>query len=155
MSDLLDLSEEQRFRLLISSVTDYAIYVLDRQGRVATWNPGAERFKGYAADEIIGECCDADLANRPLALKHVQRDMVACRGAKLPGKCGRHHEAGRRQLDSALMAVEDALERVAERQTDDSLQMLPVAESKPRSDSTKRLGSNHPAHGLHLVQGSK
>ena len=55
MSDLLDLSEEQRFRLLISSVTDYAIYMLDRQGRVATWNPGAERFKGYAADEIIGE----------------------------------------------------------------------------------------------------
>ena len=55
MSDLLDLSEEQRFRLLISSVTDYAIYMLDTEGRVATWNPGAERFKGYTADEIIGE----------------------------------------------------------------------------------------------------
>ena len=55
MADLLSLSEEQRFRLLISSVTDYAIYMLDRQGFVATWNPGAERFKGYTADEIIGE----------------------------------------------------------------------------------------------------
>ena len=55
MSDLLDLSEEERFRLLISSVTDYAIYMLDIEGRVATWNPGAERFKGYSADEIIGE----------------------------------------------------------------------------------------------------
>ena len=55
MSDLLDLSEEQRFRLLISSVTDYAIYMLDSEGRVATWNPGAERFKGYSADEIIGQ----------------------------------------------------------------------------------------------------
>jgi PAS domain S-box-containing protein len=54
LSDLLDLSEEQRFRLLISSVTDYAIYLLDSEGRVATWNPGAERFKGYKADEIIG-----------------------------------------------------------------------------------------------------
>ncbi len=55
MSDLLALSEEQRLRLLISAVTDYAIYMLDSQGRVATWNPGAERFKGYTADEIIGQ----------------------------------------------------------------------------------------------------
>ena len=55
MSDLLDLSEEQRFRLLISSVTDYAIYMLDTKGHVATWNPGAERFKGYKAEEIIGQ----------------------------------------------------------------------------------------------------
>jgi PAS domain S-box-containing protein len=55
LSDLLALSEEQRFRLLVSSVTDYAIYMIDSQGRVATWNPGAERFKGYTADEVIGE----------------------------------------------------------------------------------------------------
>jgi PAS domain S-box-containing protein len=53
LSDILALSEEQRFRLLIGSVTDYAIYMLDKEGRVATWNPGAERFKGYKADEII------------------------------------------------------------------------------------------------------
>ena len=55
MPDLLDLSEEERFRLLVSSVTDYAIYMIDSTGRVATWNPGAERFKGYKADEIIGQ----------------------------------------------------------------------------------------------------
>ncbi len=55
MSELLNLSEEQRFRLLITSVTDYAIYMLDTDGHVATWNPGAERFKGYTADEIIGQ----------------------------------------------------------------------------------------------------
>jgi PAS domain S-box-containing protein len=55
VSDLLALSEEERFRLLVSSVTDYAIYMLDTQGRVASWNPGAERFKGYKADEIIGQ----------------------------------------------------------------------------------------------------
>ena len=47
--------EETRLRLLISAVTDYAIYMLDPTGRIATWNPGAERFKGYTADEIIGE----------------------------------------------------------------------------------------------------
>jgi PAS domain S-box-containing protein len=46
---------EERFRLLIHSVTDYAIYMLDLDGKVSSWNAGAERFKGYAADEIIGQ----------------------------------------------------------------------------------------------------
>jgi PAS domain S-box-containing protein len=55
LSDLVGISEEQRFRLLVSAVTDYAIYMLDPDGRVATWNPGAERFKGYSATEIIGQ----------------------------------------------------------------------------------------------------
>ena len=41
--------------LLINSVVDYAIYMLDPEGRVVSWNPGAERIKGYAANEIIGE----------------------------------------------------------------------------------------------------
>ena len=41
--------------LLIRNVVDYAIYMLDPEGRVVSWNPGAERIKGYAANEIIGE----------------------------------------------------------------------------------------------------
>jgi PAS domain S-box-containing protein len=43
------------YDLLIRSVVDYAIYMLDPEGRVVTWNPGAERIKGYAAHEIVGE----------------------------------------------------------------------------------------------------
>jgi PAS domain S-box-containing protein len=46
---------EERLRLLIQSVTDYAIYMLDPEGRVSSWNAGAERFKGYSESEIIGE----------------------------------------------------------------------------------------------------
>jgi hypothetical protein len=46
---------EERFRLLIASVKDYAIFVLDPGGHVASWNPGAERLKGYSADQIIGQ----------------------------------------------------------------------------------------------------
>jgi PAS domain S-box-containing protein len=45
---------EERFRLLVSSVSDYAIFLLDPDGHVASWNRGAERLKGYRADEIIG-----------------------------------------------------------------------------------------------------
>jgi PAS domain S-box-containing protein len=41
--------------LLIRSVVDYAIYMLSPDGRVVSWNPGAERIKGYSAEEIIGE----------------------------------------------------------------------------------------------------
>jgi PAS domain S-box-containing protein len=52
---LASLTEEGRYRLLIEAVTDYAIYLLDPSGVVATWNPGARRFKGYAANEIIGQ----------------------------------------------------------------------------------------------------
>src|SRR5688572_11769340 len=48
-----DPSDEQ-FRLLVASVTDYAIYLLDPGGRVASWNAGAERIKGYRPNEIVG-----------------------------------------------------------------------------------------------------
>jgi PAS domain S-box-containing protein len=45
----------EHFQLLINAVTDYAVYMLDECGHVATWNPGARRFKGYEAGEIIGK----------------------------------------------------------------------------------------------------
>jgi PAS domain S-box-containing protein len=52
---LASLTEEGRYRLLIEAVTDYAIFLLNPSGIVTSWNPGAQRFKGYRADEIIGE----------------------------------------------------------------------------------------------------
>jgi PAS domain S-box-containing protein len=49
------MSDERRFQLLVNAVKDYAIYMLDPCGVVSSWNSGAERFKGYKADEIIGQ----------------------------------------------------------------------------------------------------
>jgi PAS domain S-box-containing protein len=49
------LTDEGRYRLLVEAVTDYAIYMLDPTGIVSSWNPGAQRFKGYTAGEIIGQ----------------------------------------------------------------------------------------------------
>ncbi len=46
---------EERFRLMVSGVKDYAIYLLDPEGHVISWNDGAERIKGYRAEEIIGQ----------------------------------------------------------------------------------------------------
>ncbi|MCT8003152.1 PAS domain S-box protein [Sphingomonas sanguinis] len=52
---LTRLNSHRRAELLVNAVKDYAIYLLDRDGYVASWNAGAERFKGYSADEIIGQ----------------------------------------------------------------------------------------------------
>lgn len=49
------LERTEPFHLLVASVTDYAIFILDPEGRVTSWNVGAERIKGYLADEIIGQ----------------------------------------------------------------------------------------------------
>lgn len=46
---------EERFRLLVTTVRDYAIYMLDPEGNVASWNAGAQRIKGYTEKEIIGK----------------------------------------------------------------------------------------------------
>jgi PAS domain S-box-containing protein len=49
------MPDDRRYRLLVEAVTDYAIYMLDPTGIVTSWNPGAQRFKGYAPSEIIGQ----------------------------------------------------------------------------------------------------
>jgi PAS domain S-box-containing protein len=49
------LSDERRYQYLISGINDYAIYMLDPQGHVSSWNAGAYRFKGYVAQEILGQ----------------------------------------------------------------------------------------------------
>lgn len=45
---------EEQLRLLVEGISDYAIFMLDREGNIASWNPGAERIMGYASEEMIG-----------------------------------------------------------------------------------------------------
>jgi len=49
------LHSSMQFAILVQSIKDYAIYMLDEAGRIITWNSGAERIKGYTRDEIIGQ----------------------------------------------------------------------------------------------------
>jgi PAS domain S-box-containing protein len=61
-------TSEQQFRLLVQGVTDYAIFMLDKDGYVSNWNVGAQRIKGYEPDEIVGQhfsqfYTEADRAN--------------------------------------------------------------------------------------------
>ena len=54
-ADTRKQQQAESFRLLVASVRDYAIFLLDTTGRIQSWNEGARRIKGYTADEIIGK----------------------------------------------------------------------------------------------------
>lgn len=49
------INSDKRFEILVTSISDYAIYLLNPDGQIVSWNAGAQRFKGYTADEIIGQ----------------------------------------------------------------------------------------------------
>ncbi|MBV9818469.1 MAG: PAS domain-containing protein, partial [Solirubrobacterales bacterium] len=65
--------------LLVAEVQDYAILMLDVDGHVATWNAGAQRFKGYEADEIIGRHFSAFYPPEDIAAGKPQRLLAAAR----------------------------------------------------------------------------
>ena len=65
------------YRLLVESVRDYAIFALDAQGNVLTWNAGAERFKGYKAHEIIGRHFSTFYPDEDRAARKPERELEA------------------------------------------------------------------------------
>lgn len=82
------LDSERNFRLLVSGVTDYALYMLDPEGFVSSWNAGGERIKGYAPAEIIGQHFSRFYTNQ---------DRVAGRPARalsIARETGRYEEEG-------------------------------------------------------------
>ncbi len=93
---------EEAFRLLIEAVQDYAIFLLGPDGRVRTWNPGAERAKGYTASEIIGQhfsvfyTPEEREAGRPQVAARQGRGGGEGRGRGLAGSQGRHPVLGGR-----------------------------------------------------------
>jgi PAS domain S-box-containing protein len=70
---------EERFRLLVDGVIDYAIYMLDQQGLITSWNSGAERIKGYSHAEIIGKHFSRFYAPEDLREGRPWEDLAAAR----------------------------------------------------------------------------
>ena len=79
---------EQRLRLLVEAVQDYAIFMLDPDGHVASWNAGAQRTKGYTAEEIIGQHFRVFYPAERRAQKHPERELEIAREE------GRYEEEG-------------------------------------------------------------
>ena len=77
-------ANEEQFRLLVQGVTDYAIYMLDAQGRISNWNSGGERIKGYTAEEIIGRDFSCFYTEEDRANGEPQRALAVARDT---GKC--------------------------------------------------------------------
>lgn len=66
---------EERFRLLVESVRDYAIFMLDPQGMITSWNPGAQRIKGYEPDEVLGKHFSIFYTPEDLQINKPQRGL--------------------------------------------------------------------------------
>ena len=77
------IESEERFRRLVDAVVDYAIFRLDANGIVMTWNPGAQRIKGYSADEIIGRhfSCFYNEDDRAAGVPAAALEMAAREGS--------------------------------------------------------------------------
>ncbi|MEP9376936.1 PAS domain S-box protein [Aquabacter sp. CN5-332] len=76
-AETLGWENAQLLRMLIQGVTDYAIFMLDKDGQVSTWNPGAERIKGYTAAEIIGSPYTRFYTPEDVAAGEPQRALAA------------------------------------------------------------------------------
>ena len=79
---------EERFRLLVQSVKDYAIFMLDPNGNIATWNDGAQRLKGYRAEEIIGKHFSTFYIPEDIASKKPAREL------EIATRTGKYEEEG-------------------------------------------------------------
>jgi PAS domain S-box-containing protein len=88
---------EERFRLLVQSVQDYGIFMLDPQGRISSWNAGAERIKGYTAGEIIGRHFSAFYPPEDVAAGKPRRELeIAAEQGRLEDEGWRLRKDGTR-----------------------------------------------------------
>jgi PAS domain S-box-containing protein len=105
---------EARLRLMIESVRDYAIYMLDPDGRVASWNTGAQTLKGYTADEIVGEHFSRFFTPEDIASSKPVRELeIAAEQGRFEDEAWRvRKDGGRFWANVVISAVRDASGRL-------------------------------------------
>jgi PAS domain S-box-containing protein len=96
---------EEKLRLMIASISDYAIFMLDPQGRVASWNPGAARITGYREDEIVGESFARFFTAEDVASGQPAHELeTAAREGRFAGEAWRLCRDGSRFWASVVVA---------------------------------------------------
>lgn len=94
----------ETYRTLLDTVKDYAIFMLDTDGRIATWNSGAVVLKGYSADEIIGQHFSAFYSNEDCRLEKPARELEVClRDGKVEDEGWRYRQDGSRFWANVLI----------------------------------------------------
>jgi PAS domain S-box-containing protein len=97
---------EERFRLLIDAVQDYAIFMLDVQGHVSSWNSGAERIKGYRVTEIIGKHFSVFYPQEDIRSGKPQRELeIAAREGRLEDEGWRIRKDGSRFWANVIISA--------------------------------------------------
>ena len=81
-------ADQERLRLLVDTVQDYAIFLLDPDGHILTWNPGAQRIKGYTAGQVIGKHFSVFYTEDAKARRHPEYELVVA------ARDGRYEEEG-------------------------------------------------------------
>jgi PAS domain S-box-containing protein len=126
---------EQRFRLLVEAVQDYAIFMLDPEGRVMSWNAGAQRIKGYRSDEIIGRHFRVFYPEEAKEIEHPEHELLLARAR------GRYEEEGWRiRKDGSRFWASVVLD--AEREAADQARFLAVTAHELRSPIGVLAGSS-------------
>jgi PAS domain S-box-containing protein len=139
---------EERFRLLVESVKDYAIFILDVNGNVTTWNAGAERIKGYTAEEIVGKHFSTFYPREDVAAGKCERELeVAAREGRFEDEGWRVRKDGSRfwanvvitplrsQAGDLIGFAKVARDLTERRQAEENLRALAAAE---RAASTEK-----------------
>lgn len=100
---------EEQFRLLVQGVTDYAIYLMDLEGRVSSWNAGAQRIKGFLPDEIIGSHYSRFFEDEDVASGKPQKALeIAAREGRYESEGWRVRKDGTRFWANAVIdAIRD------------------------------------------------
>ncbi len=95
---------EQRYSLLVDGVTDYAIYMLDPSGVVTNWNRGAQRIKGYRAEEIVGQHFSRFWTEEDRAANRPQQSLeIAARDGRYEAEAWRVRKDGSRFLANVVI----------------------------------------------------
>ena len=142
---------DDQFRLLVSAVSDYAIYLLDQSGRVASWNAGAERIKGYRAAEVIGRHFSMFYAPEDRAAGVPERALArAMRDGRYEGEGWRVSKDGSRfwaeVVITALRDPDGALRGFAKVTRD-----MTARHAEREREQLLAATFNHAPHGISVV----
>jgi len=96
-------ASEEKFRLLVQGVTDYAIFMLDPEGIITNWNPGAERLKGYSEKEIVGQHFSRFYTPEDIA------DGLPGRALRVAAETGRYENEGWRMRKDGSRFIAHAI----------------------------------------------